>query len=169
MTNPTILPPLRRKDREVLDPAAIRAIMDRCDVCRIALNGPEGYPYLVPLNFGWEEQDGSYCLYFHCANAGTKLDLIRNDGRCAFELDAGHKLLWAENPTEISMAYESVCGIGQIRELIPIEEKRRALQRILYQYIGEEQSPLPDKLLGGVTVLRLDVLELRAKKREAKL
>ena len=89
-----ILPPLRRKDREITGDAAIENILDRCDVCRIALNGPEGYPYIVPLNFCWEKQDGAYVFYFHCAKAGTKLDLLRADGRCALELDAGHKLLW---------------------------------------------------------------------------
>lgn len=159
-----ILPPLRRKDREITGDTAIENILDRCDVCRIALNGPEGYPYIVPLNFGWEKQDGAYVFYFHCAKAGTKLDLLRADGRCAFELDAGHKLLWAEDPAETGMAYESVCGLGRITEVLSPEEKLRGLRRLLYQYTGEEETPLKEHAVNGVTVLRMEVLELRAKK-----
>ncbi len=159
-----ILPPLRRKDREITGGGAIENILDRCDVCRIALNGPEGYPYLVPLNFGWEKLDGGYVFYFHCANAGTKLDLLRADGRCAFELDTGHKLLWAEDPAETGMAYKSVCGLGRITEVSSPAEKLRGLQRLLYQYTGEEETPLRENAVNEVTVLRMEVLELRAKK-----
>ena len=42
---------MRRKDREVTDIKDIKNIIDRCDICRIALNN-DGYPYILPLNFG---------------------------------------------------------------------------------------------------------------------
>ena len=42
---------MRRKDRQVLDFKEIYEIIERCDVCRIALNN-DGYPYMLPLNFG---------------------------------------------------------------------------------------------------------------------
>ena len=41
---------MRRSDREVKDFKNIAAIMEKCDVCRIALNN-NGYPYILPLNF----------------------------------------------------------------------------------------------------------------------
>ena len=163
--NERILPPMRRKDREITDPAAIGAILDRCDTCRVALNGPDGYPYLVPLSFGWEESGGKYRFYFHCASGGTKLSLLRADGRCAFELDAGHRLAWSDIPCEIGMEYESVCGIGHLEEVCGSAEKRRGLQKILYQYAGEGEFALPEESFAHVTVLRLEVLELRAKRR----
>lgn len=157
--------PMRRKDREITDPAAIGEILDRCDACRVALNGPDGYPYLVPLCFGWEEEGGKYRLYFHCASQGTKLGLLRADGRCAFELDAGHRLIWDEEPCRVGMDYESVCGLGRLEEVTEPAEKARGLQKILYQYTGEENASLPETALDNVTVLRLEVLSLRAKRR----
>ena len=42
---------MRRSDREVKDFDGIIRIMEKCDVCRIALNN-NGYPYILPLNFG---------------------------------------------------------------------------------------------------------------------
>ena len=40
---------MRRSDREVKEFEDIVAIMEKCDVCRIALNN-NGYPYILPLN-----------------------------------------------------------------------------------------------------------------------
>ena len=61
---------MRRKDREITDFNEILAIMEKCDVCRIALND-DGFPYVVPLNFGMDVRDGQVYLYFHCAMEGT--------------------------------------------------------------------------------------------------
>ena len=66
---------MRRKDREVADFTEQLAIIKKCDVCRIALNDEDGFPYIVPMNFGMDVQDGQLYLYFHCATEGKKLDL----------------------------------------------------------------------------------------------
>ena len=42
---------MRQKNREVSNREELLEIMRRCDVCRLALNN-EGYPYIVPMNFG---------------------------------------------------------------------------------------------------------------------
>ncbi len=46
-----------RSDREIADRASQLAILDACDVCRIAVNGDDGFPYIVPLNFGVDAED----------------------------------------------------------------------------------------------------------------
>lgn len=55
---------MRRKDREISDFDEIIEVIKKCDVCRIALND-DGFPYVVPLNFGLDVQDGNVFLYFH--------------------------------------------------------------------------------------------------------
>ena len=77
---------MRRKDREVTDPAEIFDILLRCDMLRIAMCGGE-YPYIVPVSFGAETARGQVCVYFHCAREGMKLDLLRADPRVAVEGD----------------------------------------------------------------------------------
>ena len=59
-----------RADREITDRAEQLAIMDACDVCRVALNGADCFPYIVPLNFGVEVEGDQVYLYFHSANRG---------------------------------------------------------------------------------------------------
>ena len=57
---------MRRKDREITDIEEIRDIIEKCKVCRLAMQDEEGL-YLVPLNFGYEFEEESLALYFHSA------------------------------------------------------------------------------------------------------
>ena len=57
---------MRRKDREITDFDEIMKIIDKCDTCRLALFDDE-FPYIVPLNFGTDVQDGQ-CCYSQCFN-----------------------------------------------------------------------------------------------------
>lgn len=75
---------MRRKDREITDFNEIIEIMKKCDSVTLGLND-DGYPYLVPLNFGLHVDGEQVELYFHCAIQGTKLDLIKKDNRATFK------------------------------------------------------------------------------------
>lgn len=123
---------MRQKNREVTDKSEILEIMRRCDVCRLSLNN-DGYPYIIPLNFGLIVDDESIMLVFHSALEGTKLDLIKKDNRASFEMDCNHKLQYFEEKGYCTMAYESVIGQGKIYFLSE-SEKAEALQTIMNQY-----------------------------------
>lgn len=77
---------MRRKDREVTDFSEIIEIMKNCDVCRLALND-DGFPYILPLNFGMAVNGDKITLYFHSALEGYKVGLIQKDNRASFEMD----------------------------------------------------------------------------------
>ena len=89
---------MRRKDREVTDRAEIRAIIAACDCCRLGLCGG-GRAYVVPLDFGFVEEGGRCAFYFHGAQEGRKIDLIRETGWAAFEMDTGHE--WVRGETAL--------------------------------------------------------------------
>ena len=114
---------MRRTDREITDRQELLDVMARCDVCRLALNDESGYPYVVPLNFGMEERDGTLYLLFHGAMTGTKYDRMERDPRATFEMDCGHMLCTDEAKGMCTMAYESVIGRGRL-EPVPEEEQR---------------------------------------------
>ena len=48
---------MRRADREITDQEHLRELILACDCCRLAISCEDG-PYIVPLNFGYEERDG---------------------------------------------------------------------------------------------------------------
>ena len=102
---------MRRSDREVKEFGDIVAIIEECDVCRIALNN-NGYPYILPLNFGMCIKEDKIELYFHGAMEGTKYDLIEKDNRASFEMDCEHKLVTEIERGSCTMEYKSVIGQG---------------------------------------------------------
>jgi len=74
---------MRRKHSEVTDPKEIHRILSLSNIGRLATNGHDGYPYIVPVNF--VSMDGN--IYFHCAPRGEKLDNLIRDPRVCFEVD----------------------------------------------------------------------------------
>ena len=69
---------MRRKDREITEWSELVDVIQRCDVCRLVLNDGD-YPYIVPLNFGFDAEDGNITLYFHSALEGYKTDLFQRE------------------------------------------------------------------------------------------
>ena len=59
---------MRRKDREVTELETVKEIIRQCDVLRLGLADGD-YPYIVPMNFGWEEKEGRLYFYLHGAQA----------------------------------------------------------------------------------------------------
>ena len=82
---------MRRKEREVIDYAEIEEIIRSAGCAGLILGGM--YPYIVPMNFGYENVNGRRTLFFHCAGEGRKLDLLRRNPDVAFEMDCRHRLL----------------------------------------------------------------------------
>ena len=151
---------MRRKDREITDFQEMIAIMERCDVCRIALHDGD-YPYMLPLSFGLDVQEEQVFLYFHAASEGKKLDLIARDNRAAFEMDCGHEWVVGEKAQETTSRFQCVMGGGPVTFLETEEEKRAGLTAILAHVTGRDQWDI-----GGAAntqVFRLDVEELSCK------
>ncbi|MCD8038792.1 MAG: pyridoxamine 5'-phosphate oxidase family protein [Lachnospiraceae bacterium] len=156
---------MRRSDREITDFDEITEIIRKCDVCRIALND-EDYPYILPLNFGMEVQDGKIVLYFHGANEGRKYELMEKNNKVSFEMDCGHRLIMNDEKMSCTMAYESVIGQGTI-EKVPDEDKYDALVILMRQY-HQEDFPFNRDVMPKTTVLKLTVSACTAKRRAMK-
>lgn len=54
---------MRRTQNEMKSIEEICAVLDQCKVCRLAMNH-DGYPYLVPMNFGYEREGKKYICIF---------------------------------------------------------------------------------------------------------
>lgn len=60
---------MRRTDREITDAEKITQIIQTCHCCRLGFCD-NGAVYIVPLNFGYAEENGKRVFYFHSAKAG---------------------------------------------------------------------------------------------------
>ncbi len=158
---------MRKANREITDFDEIVGVMQDCDVCRLALNGPDGTPYIVPLNFGMAVDGNAVALYFHSALEGLKLDLIRRDNRAAFEMDCKHQLQYFADKGYCTFAYESVMGTGTI-SLVDGDEKVRGLDLIMDHYHLGENAYYNPAAIPRTVVYRLDVKTITGKRKMPK-
>lgn len=154
---------MRRKDREITDFDEIMKIIAKCDTCRLALFDEE-FPYIVPLNFGTDVENGELYLYFHGANVGTKLDLMRKNPKVTFEMDCEHNIILYEERMSCTMGYESVIGHG-IVEFVEDEDKYEAL-KIMMRHYHSEDFVFNTKMMDVTTVFRVKVLDMTGKRRD---
>jgi len=154
---------MRRSDRQVTDIGQIIRIIEKCDVCRLALSGGD-LPYIVPLNFGFEYSEGNLVLYFHSANEGRKLDMIRKNPFACFEMDTSHRIIEAEDACDFAMEYESVVGSGRISLITDKAGKINALKQLMKKYAANREFTFPDSAVGAVTVFKLDAPEFSGKR-----
>lgn len=156
---------MRRKDREVTGPAQIREIVAACGVCRLGFCDG-GRAYIVPMDFGFTEREGHYTFYFHSAGEGRKIDLIRQTGWAAFEMDRGHEPVEGERACAYSARYQCVMGGGPVALLETPEEKRAGLTAIMAHLTGKDRWAFEDAALDAVSVFRLEAEELTCKVHE---
>lgn len=73
--------PLRRKKRAITDKEA-RELLATCKRDVFAVNGDDGYPYAIPVNYFFDPKHDK--IYFHGAKAGHKVDSLRRDDKVCF-------------------------------------------------------------------------------------
>lgn len=73
--------PVRRKKREIsLEAAQELLLQSRRGV--LAVNGDDGYPYAVPVNYFYDLEAGR--IYFHGSRVGHKIDAIKACDKVCF-------------------------------------------------------------------------------------
>ena len=48
----------------------------------LSVNGDDGYPYALPINHYYNEEDGK--IYFHSGKIGYKIDALKKDDKVSF-------------------------------------------------------------------------------------
>lgn len=153
---------MRRKDREITSRSELINIIEKADVCRIAINSDTA-PYIVPLNFGykWEEKIE---IFFHCATEGRKLELLSKNNMVCFEIDIEHELIKDEKACNWGMKYKSIIGTGKIIEINDDKEKKLALNKIMEHYgFIKENIDYNNMIFNRTKLLKLVVNELTGK------
>lgn len=149
---------MRRKDREITDIEEIEQLLNRADVCRIGLvDGDE--PYIVPVSFGYENN----AIYFHSAQEGRKVDLLKNNNKVCFEIDTDIEIIRSETACKWHTKYRSVIGIGKATFLTDNQEKVHGLEVIMRHYSPSAFQFSQDRL-ELVLVVRIDIDSMSGKK-----
>lgn len=147
---------MRRKDREISDFNSIVSFVESCDTIRLGINA-DGYPYVVPLSFGFSAYDGKITFYFHCAKTGKKVDLISRNNKVCVEADVNHGFVMT------TADYQSFIGFGTVIKCEG-EEKIKGLD-LLMKHCGYDGFHTEEcRELDVTDVYRIDLDEFTCKK-----
>ncbi len=149
---------MRRKDKEIKDTREMESIINRSDVCRIALC-ENNSPYIVPVYFGYRDN----CLYFHSTASGKKIDIIKKNNRVCFEFDIQEGLIKSQNPCDWDVKYCSVIGSGRAFIIEEFEGKTKALNIIVGHY-SSDTFEYQKNSVDNATVIKVEIENLTGKK-----
>ena len=122
---------MRRKDREITDLKEIDTIIRSEKLMRIAfVDG--NVPFLVPVFYAF---DGK-ALYFHSAQAGTKIEILKRNNNVCFEISADHGIIESDAACDFEAKHRTVIGIGKAIFVEDETEKVKALNLYCCAFFG---------------------------------
>ena len=99
----------------------------------LCVNGDDGYPYGMPINHFYNDEDGH--IYFHGGRFGHKIDAMRRDARVSFcVMDPGERVgdgWW--------LRFRSVIVFGRVRFLADHDRAMDISRRLSRKFTGDEQ------------------------------
>lgn len=154
---------MTRREFEVTDPGVIRDILDSSSYLHLGLVD-DGMPYVVPMNYGYTLEDGKLVLYLHSATKGYKLDVIRKNPVCCFEMNCRVEPFEGKIACQYGITYYCLMGRGKAVLVEDVEEKIRAMSLLMKTQTGKDFE-FNERLVSIVSVIRIDVSEYTAKHR----
>ena len=151
---------MRRKDREITDPKALKKILKSTKYVTIALCR-DNEPYLVSLSHGYDEDRN--CIYFHCATEGKKIVFMNANNKVWGQavLDYGYV------DGECRHLYASVHFSGKITLIDGSDEKSHAIECMIRQ-LDPNPADLLKKFnrqeLKTTAIGRIDIKHMTGKK-----
>jgi nitroimidazol reductase NimA-like FMN-containing flavoprotein (pyridoxamine 5'-phosphate oxidase superfamily) len=152
---------VRRKDREITDPDALKKVLKTTKYVTLALC-MDNEPYLVSLSHGYDETRN--CLYFHCADEGKKIVYLNTNNKVW-----GQAVLDYGVTDECDYAYKSVHFKGTISLIEDSTEKQHAMEVLVRQLSDTPEEKLakikPEKL-AKTTMGKIDITYTSGKQHQ---
>ena len=150
---------MRMKEREIKDFNEIVDVLRRTDTVRLGING-ELFPYVVPLSFGFEVNDGKINIYVHGAKEGFKHELIEKNNHVCIEADIFHG--YVKHERGITTEYESVIGFGTAK-IANDEETVKGLD-LLLEHCGYQGYEYDKSILEFLRVYKIELSAITGKR-----
>ena len=154
---------MRRQDR-ARDREFSLALIDRCTHGVMALTTGEDFPYCLPLSFVRLGDD----LYFHCAMAGRKVDLLRRFPQVCVTFVGEDRPAFVP-PATYTTYFQSVIVTGKAGEVTDPEEKIAALRALCQKVTPEHMDSLEaaiQKSLAVTAVWKVHMEEITGKAKQ---
>ena len=155
---------MRRMDREVKDEDKIREMLEHAQVVHIGMVD-NGRPYVVPMHYGYQYENGVLVLYTHGAKEGRKCDVIAKNPQVFIEIETDvSDVSGGEIPCNYGSSYASIMGEGEAEIVTDTARKIEALQ-ILMQTQTKLEFVITQPMTENVQVFRIVLPHITVKCR----
>lgn len=98
----------------------------------LSVNGDHGYPYGMPMNHWYNEEDGM--IYFHCGKIGHRLEALQKDDKVSFcTYDEGYR-----NPGQWPLHIKSVIVFGTIEIMDDMDKIVDIATKLSYKFTQDD-------------------------------
>jgi nitroimidazol reductase NimA-like FMN-containing flavoprotein (pyridoxamine 5'-phosphate oxidase superfamily) len=152
---------IRRKEKEIQSRDEMISIIESAKYVTIAMSMKDE-PYLATLSHGYDREKN--CIYFHCAQEGKKVDILR-----------GNSVVWGQALDDHGYVdgscdhlYATTQFKGRVSFVTDAEEKKHALSVMILhlesdpQKVSDEQ--ITKKSVKRVNIGRIDIEYMSGKK-----
>ena len=150
--------PMRRKDREITNREEIDAILEAGKVMYLALADGDA-PFVVPVFYTYDGQS----VYFHSAQAGTKIDILKRNNKACFVVSLDHGVIEDNVACDFEAKHRTVIGIGRASFVEETSKKTKVLDKIVSRF-SEKKFEYPTKALDRTAVVCITIDSIKGKK-----
>lgn len=121
------------KTEVITDPQQIESVIKACSICYVGLIDSEGAPYVIPMNFGYNQNT----IYLHSAPQGKLVEAVERDNRICITFCSDYQLVYQHPDVACSyrMRAESIICKGHVRFITESDKKIEVLNIIMEQYV----------------------------------
>ncbi len=113
----------------------IDKVIARCAVCFVGMNGADGIPYVIPMNFGYDGKE----FILHSAREGKHVELLARDNRVSLTFCTSYELRCQHPDVACSYSMEAasvICsGTVSFIDDNDLQEKERLLGVFMRHYV----------------------------------
>jgi uncharacterized protein len=140
-----------RKKKNEIDIQAAEALLQSSRRGVLAVNGDDGYPYAIPINYLYDKDAGK--IYFHGARAGHKVDALKACDKVCFTVYGNETIkeeAWAP-------FMQSVVVFGRCHLVEAGPDATERLRKFAMKYYPNEQLVDEEIALAGKAVQMFEI------------
>ncbi len=149
---------MRRAERQ-LSEEQTKVLMAKGKTGTLCLNGDDGYPYGVPVNYVYFND----AIYIHGAAGGHKIDAVKADPKACFSCYVNTEII----PEKLTAAYESFIAFGKAEIVEDRDEKKAVLEyivdRLSLPEFKEKGAEMIAAKLDKTGIIKFNIEEVKGK------
>lgn len=155
--------PMRRKSRALSDEAT-RELLAQGRRGVLAVNGDDGYPFALPLNYLYDPEQNR--IYFHGAKEGHKVDALRLSDKVCFTVMGNEHY----KEGEWAPCVQSAIAFGRCHLVDDPADTEAEVRRLALKYYpsADEVEREVEKFIAGVQLYVIDIEHLTGKQIQEK-